>query len=124
MLLSILANAQTTNTGSIKVLVKGHKQVAMENVTRSLLKNTDWSLVKLGITDDEGSVDFEQISFGTYIIKATMVNYEKTYSDAINVTSSKNIKVALSFNKNTSALKEVIVERKRPLFRNFQTVLL
>src|SRR5664279_4242115 len=88
MFLSVLTKAQTSNTGEIQVFIKSDKQIALENVTVSLMKSKDSSLVKLGITDENGSADFDHIPYGSYIIKTTMINYDITYSAVIHVTSS------------------------------------
>ncbi len=117
ILLSTLAHAQTSNTGTITVYVKGDKQIALENVTISLLKGEDSSLVKLGITDDKGSAAFDHLPFDSFLIKATMVNYDNTYSALINITSAKNNEVTLSLNQKSSVLKEVKVEAKKPFIQ-------
>ena len=117
MFLSVLTKAQTGNTGEIKVFIKSDKQIALENVTVSLMKSKDSSLVKLGITDEKGFADFDQIPFGSYIVEATMVNYDNTYSAVINVTSSQKNEAVLSLDQKSGVMKEVKVEGKKPFIQ-------
>ncbi|MEO8415091.1 MAG: outer membrane beta-barrel family protein [Ginsengibacter sp.] len=117
MFLSVLAKAQYSNTGEIKVFIKNDNQTALENVTVSLMKSQDSSLVKLGISDDEGSVYFDHIPYGFYIIKATMTNYDNTYSGVINVTSSQKNETVLSLDQKSAIMKEVKVEGKKPFIQ-------
>jgi len=113
----MLADAQTNNTGTIKVFVKGDRETALENVTVSLLKGKDSLLVKLGITDDKGFVEFDHVLFASYLIKATVANYDNTYSATINDTSLKSNEITLSMHPISSVLKEVRVQAKKPFIQ-------
>jgi len=117
ILLRMLADAQTNNTGTIKVFVKGDRETALENVTVSLLKGKDSLLVKLGITDDKGFVEFDHVLFASYLIKATVANYDNTYSATINDTSLKSNEITLSMHPISSVLKEVRVQAKKPFIQ-------
>ena len=109
--------AQTGNTGSITVVIKNDSQPRVENVNVELIKSKDSAIVKLGITDDKGIAEFEHIPFGSYFIKATMVNYVTGYSTLINVSSSEKNEVTLSLNQKSTELKEVTVEGKKPFIQ-------
>ena len=115
--LSALVKAQTSNTGSITVVIKNNTQLGMENVTVALIKGKDSALIKVGITDDKGIAEFEHIPFGSYLIKATMVNYVTGYSALINVSSSEKNGVTLVLNQKSSEMKEVVVEGKKPFIQ-------
>ena len=117
IILRMLADAQTNNTGTIKVFVKGEQETALENITVLLLKGKDSLLVKLGITDDKGFAEFDHVLFGSYLIKATVVNYDNTYSATINVTSPKSNEITLSMHPIASVLKEVRVQATRPFIQ-------
>ena len=117
ILLRMLADAQTNNTGTIKVFVKGDRETALENVTVSLLKGKDSLLVKLGITDDKGFAEFDHVLFASYLIKATVANYDNTYSATINDTSLKSNEITLSMHPISSVLKEVRVQATRPFIQ-------
>ena len=68
------------------------KQLA-ENATVELVRAKDSSLVKTALSDKTGTADFENVLFGTYILKTTLVNHEKQFlphSAAIKHSLSKN----------------------------------
>jgi iron complex outermembrane receptor protein len=65
--------------GKITASIHNNQQAA-ENATVELRNAKDSSLVKLAITDKTGIAEFENIRFGTYIIKVTMVNFAMQYS--------------------------------------------
>src|SRR5437868_5654998 len=109
--------AQTTNTGNITVTVRNENKDALENTTVQLIKGADSSLVKVAITDGQGIAEFEHIAFGSYLIKATMVNYTAAYSALFNVSSGGQLRIPVSLTKKSSEMKEVIVEGKKPLIQ-------
>ena len=75
--------AQSTNHGKIRIAITNEKSTVMENATVELIKTRDSSLVKVAITDKNGVAEFEKISFGSYLLKASMVNYAVQYSSPV-----------------------------------------
>ncbi len=67
------------------ITIINEKQTALENATIELLKSKDSSLVKSAITDKNGLAEFEKIAAGTYIVKASYINYASQYSDSFKV---------------------------------------
>jgi iron complex outermembrane receptor protein len=114
-----ITKAQSNNTGSISVKIKDEKENAIENATVELLKSKDSSLVKVALSDKNGVADFNQIPFGTYLIKGTSVNYSARFSAVfrISVTQPVTEVSALSLIQKTGNLKEVIVENKKPFIQ-------
>ena len=89
ILLGILtAQAQR---GSVRVTIVNEQQVALENATVEVAKAKDSSLVKVGITDKNGSAELENIRFGDYLLKVTMVNYNIQYSSSFTLSAEQTI---------------------------------
>lgn len=64
----------------------------------ALLKAKDSSLVKGAITNDNGAYAFDHVAGGTYIIRATVVGYAKSYSKptAVNANAPEGKVAALN----------------------------
>ena len=78
--LSATAKAQSINPGTIKVTLFNEKDLPFENVTVALLKAKDSSLVKVALTDNKGVAEFEKIVPGSYLLKASAMNYALQYT--------------------------------------------
>ena len=112
-------NAQVSNTGNISIQIKDENQKAIENATVELLRSKDSTLVKATLSDKNGVADFDQIIFGSYLIKATVVNYSTQVTTIFSI-SDKQTSVTvpeLSMAKKTGSLKEVIVTAKKPFIQ-------
>jgi iron complex outermembrane receptor protein len=85
--------------------------------TVALLKAKDSSLVKGAITNDNGAYIFDRVANGTYIIRATVVGYAKSYSKPTAVSAdAPEVKVAaLKLTATTKVLKGVDITSARPL---------
>ena len=114
-----IANAQANNnTGVVTAIIKSNQNIPLENATVELLKSKDSSLVKLAVSDNKGDAEFLHIAFGTYIIKVTMINYAPLTSDAFTLSSVKSSsKVALTMLQQTTQMKSVVVEGKKPFLQ-------
>ncbi len=112
--ISMLSLAQTTGkiTGSIK---DGGQQQVIDAATISLLKAQDSVLVKISLTDKQGNYMFENVKAGSYILLATSVGHNKTYSPLINVTQGNETSVGvLQLVPAAKTLQEVSVTTKKP----------
>ena len=69
-----------TQRGKITVNVVNDLGTVVENATIELRKTKDSSLAKIAITDKYGLAEFENILFGSYFVKASLVNYTPQYS--------------------------------------------
>ncbi len=121
ILLSILthfASAQNPTKGKLSVVIV-NDELALENATVQLLKSKDSSLVKAAITDKGGLAEFENIGFGTYLLKVSMVNFVSKFSPSFNLspeqTSLQLDKISLV--RVSSEMKEVIVEARKPFIQ-------
>lgn len=88
----------------------------MEFVTVMLLKATDSSLVKGALSDVAGAYEFSQIKAGQYLVAASQVGYQKTYSQSFALAEGQNLNLdALKLAEATQALKEVVISAQKPL---------
>src|SRR5688572_5583868 len=123
MLLSIwlttTANAQFADHGKIKIVIINEKVAALENATVELLKAKDSSLVKVAITDSKGLAEFEKIPFGSYMLKASMVNYSIQYSPVIQLSALQpDISLSnLTLQPQATQLSGVTVTSKKPFIQ-------
>ncbi len=119
ILLTVMATAQSTGRGKITITISNEKAIALENATVELIKAKDSSLVKVAITDKAGGAEFEKISFGSYLLKATMVNYGSQYSSVAELSESNaEINVpSLSLQLQSTQLGGVTVTGKKPFIQ-------
>ncbi len=82
----IIAQAQR---GSVKVTVRNDQQGAIENATVEIIRAKDSSLVKAAISDKNGLAELENIRFGDYLLKVTMINYGVQYSSHFSLTADQ-----------------------------------
>lgn len=113
--ISMVSQAQNAGkvTGSIK---DGGNQKIIDATTISLLKSKDSSLVKVAITDKEGSFAFENVKEGNYLVSASSIGHGKVYSNLFALTaaeSTMNVGV-LQLAPVNENLKEVVVNAKKP----------
>lgn len=85
--------------------------------TVSLIRAKDSSVVKGALTNEHGHYKMERVKAGHYIVKATMVGYDKAYSQPFNIDqTSQNITVpAIKIKKTSRSLKDVTVTAAKPL---------
>ncbi|MGZ5133857.1 MAG: outer membrane beta-barrel protein, partial [Flavitalea sp.] len=114
--LSFISQAQT-RTASIQGSIADGSQQPIVSASISLLKSTDSSLIKMGVTDKAGRFEFNNIGIGNYIVLASSVGYDKSYSKLIELQTESsvfrlNAIVLIAQPKN---LKEVTVVFRKPL---------
>ena len=80
-----IVSAQTSVRGKITTTILNQDKKPVENATAELLRSKDSSLIKTALSDKSGLVEFEQIPFGSYIIRTSMVNHDKQFSSVITV---------------------------------------
>ena len=105
--------AQSTDVET-KVLDDKKKAVGYANVL--LLKAADSSFVKGTISEENGSVIFDNVSQGSYLLKASFVGYTDTYSDVFEVQNSVEVS-PLILAENSEYLDAVTVTAKRPVIQ-------
>ena len=114
ILISYIAVAQQ-NVITGKVL-ETSKNSIIQSSTISLLKAKDSSIVKTTLADDTGNFSVENIEKGNYILLATAIGYDKTFSKPIEVneTGKQQIANTLFLKPSEKSLATVTVLAKKP----------
>lgn len=110
---------QTTERGKIIGKIIDDQRKPIEGATAELLRAKDSGLVKVVISDKAGVIEFESIRFGSYIIKTTYVNYERSFSPVINLSADNNSITIADISLKTAAkeLQSVQVTGRKPFIQ-------
>ncbi|HVW95743.1 MAG TPA: outer membrane beta-barrel family protein [Mucilaginibacter sp.] len=88
----------------------------MDYATVSLLKAADSSVVKGTLSNENGVYVFDHIVNGTYLIKATVVGYEKAVSEPLTVTGEGKITAPqITMLQANHTLNTVTITSTKPL---------
>ena len=119
VLQSLLVNAQT-KTGKIFGNIKSQDDKPLQSTSVSLLRAKDSSLVKIAIADNKGAYKFENIHYGTFLIQAEAVGYQKKITRPLELTAGQPSVAAGEIKLQAAAkvLTDVSVTGKRPLIEN------
>ena len=90
LLSSLSISAQTTERGKISGKITDEQQKPIEGVTAELLRAKDSSLVKVAISNKSGLIEFENIRFGSYFIKTSFINHERSFSAIVHLSADNN----------------------------------
>jgi len=113
--LSLAGFAQKISTISGEVKDEAKKPLA--GITISLLRANDSSLVKADITDKAGAYMLAGVKDGAYLVAATAVGYQKTFSSLIQIKDGGEAVVpSFTLQPETKNLKELIVAGRKPMF--------
>jgi outer membrane receptor protein involved in Fe transport len=116
----ITAMAQNGQRGKITIKVFNEAQQGLENATVELLKSKDSTLVKAAITSKDGLAELDNIPTGAYLLRITMINYAKHFTQPLTLTAEKpeiNLP-AVSLTPATAAqMKEVTVTARKPFIQ-------
>jgi len=111
--------AQNSQRGKITLKVLNQQLQPVENATAELLRSKDSSLVKTALSDKAGFAEFENIPFGSYFIKTSLVNYEKQVSSTVILSEEQSsLKVADAVLQPTvTQLKGIEVTGRKPFIQ-------
>lgn len=109
----LFAQSAATVTGSLL----DEKGKPMDFATVSLLNAKDSTVVKGTLSTETGSYKFDHIGTGSYLIKASVVGYEKAISSPFTISgAATNFNVpALKLQTGTHALNTVTITATKPL---------
>ena len=113
ILVAMLATWGSLAAQTISGRILDDRSKPLEYASVLLLKSSDSSLVKSGLTDISGKYLFTDVAKGQYILSASMVGYQKKFS-TITVNSENQQLADISINPAGELLKEVSVTAKRP----------
>ena len=119
LVMTITLYGQSTNHGKIRITIASEKSAVLENATVELIKTKDSSLVKVAITHKNGIAEFEKIPFGSYLLKASMVNYAVQYSAPLELSAVQSDinSPTLSLQPQAAQLAGVTVTGKKPFIQ-------
>ena len=115
-----IASAQNpTGTGKISAIILNEKQLALENATIELLRSKDSSLVKVAIPDNTGLALFENIRYGSFILRASMVNYTTYYSPVFSISAeqSEYRLNTVTLQTKPAQMQEVVISARKPFIQ-------
>ncbi|HET9744617.1 MAG TPA: TonB-dependent receptor [Chitinophagaceae bacterium] len=87
---SCLIIAQSPERGRITGKIIDEQQKPIEGATAELIRATDSSLVKVAISNKMGFVEFENIRFGSYVIRVTHINHQRSFSSMVAFSAESN----------------------------------
>ena len=111
------SSAQTDQRGKLTVTIKDENGTALENSTIELLRVKDSSLVKASLSDQSGKAELENIRYGSYFLKITMVNFGIRHTDAFAIDQELVQLPAISLTRNAAQMREVIVSARKPFIQ-------
>lgn len=108
-----------SGTGKLSVIILNEKQAALENATVELLRSKDSSLVKVAIPDKTGLALFENIRFGSFILRASMVNYTTYYSPVFSLSAEQpEYRLnTVSLQTKPAQMEQVVVYARKPFIQ-------
>jgi hypothetical protein len=111
--------AQTPERGRITGKIIDEQQKPIEGATADLLRVTDSSLVKVAISNKMGVVEFENIRFGSYLIRVTDVNHQRSFSSVVELSAESNTTTFSDITLKPSAkeLQAVQVTGRKPFIQ-------
>lgn len=114
--MALLASAQQTPGGLVSGRVVGPDGQGLGQATVLLLRAADSTLVKGSLADAKGDFLFETVSEGRYVVAATQVGFQKTYTPPMTL-NAQNPAVRLASLQLPAAvgqLAEVTVSARKP----------
>ena len=118
-ILNVSAQPPIKPADKIIVPVTNVHRAAIANATVELLRASDSTLVKVGITDSTGIAIFEQVNDGVYLLRVTVVNYLPQYSSPVqipHITAAEQI-APIILEQLSIALKQVTVTSRKPFIQ-------
>lgn len=115
--------AQTNKVrATIQTNVQNDKHVPLESATVELRKAGDSSLVKTSLTDKSGIAGFDNIVAGNYILKASTVHHNATWSSVIAIDGSQAIipVMTLLLTARSTELGAVTVTARKPFIQKLR----
>lgn len=108
-----IAQSTTAHKISGKVADAGGQPIATATIT--LHKKSDSTVLKMAVSNREGIYEFEQIAKGDYLISATAIGFERTFSDVTHITDHSLLVPVIRMNRMANELKAVAVVGRKPM---------
>lgn len=114
LFLPALLFAQANGNNRIHVEVTGDSAVSMHSVSIVLMK-MDSSVVRLGATDRNGMIDFENLDAGEFILKASHAGYRTAFISPVKLGSNPVYTWKVKLVADEKVLTGVVVTAKKPM---------
>ncbi len=106
----------TAPTGKITGSAITEQGKPADYATITLLRAKDSSIVKSSLTNETGLYNIDRVATGTYLVKATIIGYDKSISGPVTVSANSVVNVpVLKLLPATNSLKAVSVVATKPL---------
>jgi iron complex outermembrane recepter protein len=116
LFVSLSLMAFSSQAQQVTGTVKDQQGKALEKSTVSLLNARDSSVIKLGVTSDNGRFSINASAPGSYLVSVSHVNYVTSYSKVFEVSGSGESNVGeITLSKMTGELKAITVTAKKPM---------
>jgi outer membrane receptor protein involved in Fe transport len=102
-------------TAGISGQLQNEQAKPMDYATVTLLRGKDSSVVKSTLTNDAGKYQFTNIIAGRYIIKATTVGYQPTFSPVLEVDNEVINAPVIKMQRSRRSLQGVTITAAKPL---------
>jgi len=99
----------------IRGLARSAENLPLAGATLSLHKATDSSVVKLAVTEGDGSYRFSGAAPGAYFVRATFVGYAPASTPGFILGSSGVEAPLLKLSPLPAAMKDVVVTARKPM---------
>ncbi|MGV3529779.1 MAG: outer membrane beta-barrel protein [Flavisolibacter sp.] len=114
--LMILHSSFAQDVAIIRGKVQDENGRGLPAATVSLLQVGDSSLLKMGVANASGQFEIAYTKQGQYLLSASAVGFQKTYSKEISVTPSAAVDVpALTLSPVSGEMAGVVVQARKPL---------
>lgn len=112
VLAALTSMAQTSS--KISGRIRDEQGNALAAASVSLLKAKDSALVKIAVTDKEGTYEFLNVREGKYLISSSSVGFQKSYSKPVEV-AGKDVEIpAVTAQQVSKDMSGVTVTAQRP----------
>lgn len=114
-----VVRAQIVERGTIRGKITDEQQRPVEGATAELLRAKDSALVKVAISNKAGLVEFENIRLGSYFVRATHVNHQRSFSSIIELSPENNSMTFgdMSLKPSAKELEAVQVTGRKPFIQ-------
>ncbi|HYK56086.1 MAG TPA: outer membrane beta-barrel protein, partial [Flavisolibacter sp.] len=116
--LFFLSAFSQTQKGNISFSITNEQKAPLEAATAELLRSKDSALVKTSLSDKSGLTEFENIPFGSYIIRVTAVGSALQYTNAFSLEQpSVSLPAVTMVTKTNTQMQGVTVSAKKPFIQ-------
>lgn len=112
LLLCSISIGQTTFSISGEILDANNVGIPFANVL--LMKSADSTLVKGGLTKENGSFIIQEVPVGSYFVQGSFLGYETARTETFQLNG--DVRLATLILREGETLGEVVVQAKKPLF--------